>query len=79
MAQLRGWYEKMCTVHTVVEDVGIVIRVVVMMKGIAASISNVNGGGECESGRLLVWQRQHVRPAKVVLTRRRTAIIFICM
>ena len=38
MAQLRGWYEKMCTVHTVV------IRVVVMMKGIAASISNVNGG-----------------------------------
>ena len=78
MAQLRGWYEKMCTVHTVVEDVGIVIRVVVMMKGIAASISNVNGG-ECESGRLLVWQRQHVRPAKVVLTRQRTAIIFICM
>ena len=45
MAQLRGWYEKMCTVHTVVEDVGIVIRVVVMMKGIAASILNVNGGG----------------------------------
>ena len=43
MAQLRGWYEKMCTVHTVVEDVGIVIRVVVMMKGIAAGISNVNG------------------------------------
>ena len=34
----------MCTVHTVVEDVGIIILVVVMMKGIAASISNVNGG-----------------------------------
>ena len=55
MAQLWCWYEKMCTVHTVVEDVGIVIRVVVMMKGIAASILNVNGGGECESGRLLVF------------------------
>ena len=50
MAQLRGWYEKMCTVHTVVEDVGIVIRVVVMMKGIAASISNVNGGGGARVG-----------------------------
>ena len=46
MAQLWCWYEKMCTVHTVVEDVGIIILVVVMMKGIAASISNVNGGGQ---------------------------------